>query len=267
MAGTLITWLIRLGSNVSASGAVNASVGSKSPDMIPTTSKDPYALIKTADEVVRILAETKGIDFKLAEIFAVVFDDVDGAVTEKVRDFLKERFKLYLVKAGIPPDIANMTEGKFDVPKDSLALSFAVKAVREKKQEEFAYIAGAAKRIRNILRQADKLGIKPAAPKEEIFAEKEEQGLFSLVTELNRDIESLMEKKDPASALMRLVSVKEPLDLFFEKIMVMDKGESLRDNRLGLLENIDRLFAIFGKFAILNALASVEDVKKNDGVG
>jgi len=236
-------------------------------DMIPTTSKDPYALIKTADEAVRILAETKGIDFKLADIFSVVFDDVDKIAAEKVRGFLKERFKLYLVKAGIPADIANMTESKFDFPKDALALSFAVKAAREEKKEEFAYIAEAAKRIRNILRQAKKLGITPGSVKEEIFAENEAMELFGVVTKLRGDIESLMKKKDHASALMLLVTVKEPLDLFFEKIMVMDKDESLRDNRLGLLRDIDKLFAIFGKFAILNALTSAEYVKKNDGVG
>jgi len=236
-------------------------------DMIPTTSKDPYALIKTADEVVRILAETKGIDFKLAEIFAVVFDDVDGAVTEKVRGFLKERFKLYLVKAGIPADIANMTESKFDVPKDALVLSFAVKAAREEKKEEFAYIAEAAKRIRNILRQAKKLGITPGGVREEIFAEREARELFGVVTKLRGEIESLMNKKDHASALMLLVTVKKPLDLFFEKIMVMDKDESLRDNRLGLLVMIDKLFTTFGKFDTLNALASVNNAEKNDGVG
>ena len=225
-------------------------------DMIPTTSKDPYALIKTADEAVRILAETKTVDFKLPEFFSVVFDDVETGISQKVYDFLKERFKLYITKAGIPADIANMTETKFDFPKEGFALAMAVKAAREKKQEEFAYIAGAAKRIRNILRQADKLGIKPCGVREEIFAEKEERALFGLVTELNRDIESLMKEKDHVSALMRLVAVKKPLDLFFEKIMVMDKDESLRDNRLALLRDIYKLFSIFGKFDILNAVVS-----------
>ncbi|MBU4134341.1 glycine--tRNA ligase subunit beta, partial [bacterium] len=222
-------------------------------DMIPTTSKDPYGLIKSADGAVKILL-TSGIDFGMKKVFEIVFDDIESGISEKIYDFLKERYKLCLVKEGIPADIANMTESKFEFPKDALALSWAVEATRKKKKEEFAYIAEAAKRIRNILRQAKKLGIKPMGVRKDLFIESEEKNLFDIAVSLRGEIELMVVKKDYISALMSLVTVKEPLDLFFEKIMVMDKDESLRDNRLGLLRDVDNLFAIFGKFDTLNAL-------------
>lgn len=230
--------------------------------MIPSTSKDPYGLRRAADGAVRILAETEGIDFKLPEICALVFDDVPERIKEKLYVFLKERFKLYLIREGIPADVANMTETKFDIPKEARSLSRAISEARGKQEEAFSRIAEAAKRIRNILKQAEKLKIEPAAVKKELLAEAEEKKLFDIASSLRSEIESYMNEKKYKQALMSLVTVKEPLDLFFEKIMVMDRDEALRDNRLGLLRDIDRLLSSFGKFDILNALASDGDAER-----
>ncbi|MBU4122115.1 hypothetical protein KJ959_00320, partial [bacterium] len=175
---------------------------------------------------------------------------------EELYVFLKERFKLYLIKEGIPADVANMTETKFDIPKEARSLSRAISEARGKQEEAFSRIAEAAKRIRNILKQAEKLKIEPAAVNKELLAEAEEKKLFDIASSLRSEIESYMNEKKYKQALMSLVTVKEPLDLFFEKILVMDRDESLRDNRLGLLRDIDRLLSSFGRFDTLNALAS-----------
>jgi len=233
-----------------------------SSGMLPTTSKDPYALIKTADEALRILAETEGIDFEVTKIFEIVFDDVEKSVSDKLRDFMNERFKLYLIKKGIPADVANMTESKFDIPKEALKLSRVVMTVREKKIDEFAHIAASAKRIRNILKQAEKFGMEPATVQKDLLKAPEEKALYDLSALLGGELENLMSKKDYTAALLRLVSVKEPLDSFFEKLMVMDKDEALRDNRLGLLRDIDKLLSNFGRFDTLNALVLEDNTGK-----
>ena len=97
--------------------------------------------------------------------------------------------------------------------------------------------------MRNILRQADERGISvPDAPNDKLLEEAAEKSLSAAVNEMASDITTLVERADYNEALNRLATLREPVDTFFDDVMVMADDEKLRDNRLALLARMNRLF-------------------------
>src|SRR5207245_7553950 len=118
-----------------------------------------------------------------------------------------------------------------------VARAEAVKEVRE--HPDFQSIAVACKRIRNILRQASEKGIQPAAGFEFLVAEAEEAKLLrAKVEQMASTIEKDTTEKDYVSALLMLSTLREPVDRFFDKVMVMVEDEHIRANRLALLQTL-----------------------------
>ena len=115
---------------------------------------------------------------------------------------------------------------------------------------EFQAIGSACKRIRNILRQAEEKGIEPAATFEYLpDSAPEEKSLAAYVEVNGPKVEALRKKKDYSDALMLLATAREPVDAFFDKVMVMDEDPKVRANRLALLRTLLREFSTVADFS------------------
>ena len=226
----------------------------------PSGSKDPFALRRQANGIVRILAE-RTLSTKISEIFKhalVQYTDSDvvnnfkelQSQPQKIAEFFRERLEFYLKeKHGFAYDVVNavLAAGFDDVP-DVLARARAVTTVRG--SEDFASISIAFKRMKNILRQAREAGKKwPAEFAANELKDEQEKALAARVQEIAPKVEAARREHRYDEALALIAKLRAPIDHFFDKVMVMVDDERLRGNRLALLEAILRRFTTVADFS------------------
>jgi len=210
----------------------------------PTGSKDPFALRRAANSIVKILAESE-LPLTLTDVEAAA-----GAHSE-VAAFFLERVSFYLKDVrGFAYDVANavLAAGAEDV-RDSIARAEALTAVRT--SEDFAAISAAFKRIKNILRQANEKNerIPSEAPAESALLESEEKHLLAAMQVLAPTVASLQKERNYRTALELIATLRPAVDAFFEKVMVMDPDAELRAARLGLIQSVLTSFSRIADFS------------------
>jgi len=174
----------------------------------------------------------------------------DDEFEVSVARFFRERVEFYLREVrGIAYDAVNAALGPgCDDIVDTIARAEAVKEVRA--LPDFQSIAAACKRIRNILRQASEKGVLPTQEFEFLAEEAEEAKVLRAKLELMAPrIEEDRKKKDYVSALHMLATLREPVDAFFDKVMVMVDDEQVRANRLALLQTLLKEFSTIADFS------------------
>ena len=206
----------------------------------PTGSKDPFALRRAANGVVKILAESEVLlPLKLSEVAAL--SSFDHNVVARTRVFFVERLEFYLGEAkGQAYDVvkAVLAVGSDDV-RDVVARAEAVTAVRG--SEDFVAVSAAFKRMKNILTQAKDKGIvADAAVADSLLTNSSEKALARQSEELADRIYELSAKKEYVAALEGIATLRPHVDAFFDAVMVMDPDVAVRGNRLALLERVLR---------------------------
>ncbi len=209
----------------------------------PTGSKDPFALRRAANGIVRILAESAiALPLRLDEIAAV--GSQDSAVVDKVRSFFAERVEFYLREVrGQAYDVvtAVLAAGGEDV-RDAVARAEAVTAVRGASSGntgDFAAVSAAFKRMKNILSQAGEKGIAAADEVDAaLLNEPTEKALTERSAELAERVGELRAEKRYREALEQVATLRPQVDAFFDAVMVMVPDEAVRANRLALLEKV-----------------------------
>ncbi|MEC9364067.1 MAG: glycine--tRNA ligase subunit beta [Pseudomonadota bacterium] len=204
----------------------------------PTASKDPYALRRAALGVLRICLEAElPLDLRTlleAALGAQPAGKRDAATLDELVEFVMERLRAYLVGGDITAEMFESVRAmQVEQPLD---FQRRLAAVRGFVSDAAApNLAAANKRIRNILKQAgDSAGsVDPAK-----FAHDAERTLFSKLGEL----ETLnAATPDYGARLIHLAALREPVDAFFDGVMVNDPDAAVRSNRLALLARLDRL--------------------------
>jgi glycyl-tRNA synthetase beta chain len=226
----------------------------------PTGSKDPFALRRQANGIVKTIAEHK-LPLSLSVLFKDAREIYRGSEAERkfskqidyagaIHEFFGERLEFYLRDVlGFSYDVvkAVLASGSNDVV-DAVARAEAVKSVMH--MPEFQAIAAACKRMRNILKQAEEKGISPAAKFEALPESAQEEKNLAAYIELNAPkIETNRQKKEYSDALYLLSTVREQVDAFFDKVMVMVDDERIRANRLALLRTLLREFTTIADFS------------------
>jgi glycyl-tRNA synthetase beta chain len=228
--------------------------------LVPTGSKDPFALRRAANGIVKTIHQHK-LPFRLTELIHDARDGYEKSPAENkfehglkfdvaVAAFLRERLEFYL------KDVCHNT---YDVVKAVLAVDaddvvdalLRVDAVKQvSHMPEFQVIGAACKRIRNILRQAEEKGIE-IAPEFQYLSDSpgEEKQLAAYLQTNAKRIEDYSKKKEYKDALLLLSTVREPLDTFFDKVMVMVDDERIRSNRLALLQTLLKEFSTIADFS------------------
>jgi glycyl-tRNA synthetase beta chain len=211
----------------------------------PTGSKDPFALRRAANAIVKILAES-GLPLTLDDV--VSSSGVDGANREQVAAFLRERLHFYLKDVrGLAYDVVSavLAAGADDV-RDAIARADALSAARE--SADFAAISAAFKRIKNILRQAEEKGFAiQAAPG--IVLSAEAQQLATAAAALAPQVAKLREQRAYGEALAAIATLRPVVDAFFDKVMVLDPDPAIRGAHLALIDGILRGFSGIADFS------------------
>jgi len=228
--------------------------------LVPSGSKDPFALRRQANGIVKIIAEKK-LPLRLGDLMRDARAGYEGSAGEKkfvddakfdesVRIFFRERLEFYLKDAcAYPYDVvkAVLAADAEDVA-DALARAEAVRQVLH--MPEFAAIGAACKRMRNILRQAEEKGIEPAAAFEYLpESSHEEKNLAAYVERNAPRIEAQRNEEQYVDALLLLSAAREHVDAFFDKVMVMVEDTKLRANRLALLRTLLKEFSTIADFS------------------
>jgi len=213
----------------------------------PTSSKDPFALRRAANGIVRIIAEHK-LPISIAKLFADARAEYRGSEAERrfkhdfafgdaVGNFMCERLEFYLRDArGFAYDVVNavLAAGIQDVV-DVVARAQAVTEVRG--LPDFESVAAAFKRINNILKQAKEKEIARAGTFEILpDTPDEEINLANRIQEVLIEYRRAATDMDYPNALIHLSRLRPDIDLFFDRVMVMVDDDRVRANRLSLLQ-------------------------------
>ncbi len=216
--------------------------------LVPTGSSDPFGLRRAAQGVVRVL-----LDFwpegaarpSLRRLIAAAAQGFALAGTLKRRreelqhdleGFLLDRLRYVLAARGFPGDetdavLAARDPDALDDPHEALLRLRALHHVRKEASEDFAHLAVAFKRAKNILGDQD---LPPVAPA--LFQEEAENGL-------HRAVAGLVGADGGYEARLRsLAALRAPVDRFFDDVLVMAEDPKVRANRLGLLASAVALF-------------------------
>jgi glycyl-tRNA synthetase beta chain len=216
--------------------------------MEPTGSKDPFALRRAANGIVKILAESPvALALTLSEVARRATGD--GDVAARVRAFLVERLEFYLREAkGQAYDVvkAVLAAGADDV-RDAIARAEAVTAARG--SADFEAVSAAFKRMKNILAQAKEKGetISFAGSLAELHPAQ--SGLSSAASEVGARVDSLRNEHRYNEALEAVATLRPQVDAFFDQVMVMDPDENVRRSRLALLGSILQSFSGIADFS------------------
>jgi glycyl-tRNA synthetase beta chain len=222
----------------------------------PTGSKDPFALRRAANAIVKILAEselplTLGDVLKAGESHPSGKDKDAARVghpTGEVSEFFRERLQFYLKDVrGFAYDVVNavLAAGADDV-RDAIARAEALTAVRG--SEDFAAISAAFKRIKNILRQAaEKKFVVGSA--DSIVLAPQAQALKDAAALLAPRVAKLREERAYIPALTEIATLRPVVDTFFDKVMVLDPDPAVRGAHLGLIEEVLRGFSTIADFS------------------
>ena len=228
--------------------------------MIPSGSKDPFALRRQANGIVKIIAEHK-LPVRLSHLFRDARTAYRGTQAEgkfsaqvdfgsAIRDFFRERVEFYLRDAlRFAYDVVNaVLAADADDIVDAVARAEAVAKVRP--SADFESISVAFKRAKNILRQAREAGKQPAAAVEaSLLTEESEKNLASLIPEAATKVEKLRGERNYEPALIEISKLRPAVDKFFDKVMVMVEDESIRANRLALLQALVNEFSTIADFS------------------
>ncbi len=238
-----------VGALVGIADRLDTMVGCFGIGQVPTGTTDPFGLRRLALAVLAII-EDKGWRLSLHQVLtatAGLYGDrltVSGEETvEAVRRFIQGRFVNDLTARGIAADaVEAVTSVSFDDPVDARSRIDALVAIRS--QPSFAMLAGAFKRVMNIIKDNADTGVE-----ENLLQEEAERTLWAACRRADQEARPLLGDNRYQEALASILLLKEPVDSFFDQVLVMAEDEKLRRNRINLLTGIARLFLEIGDFS------------------
>lgn len=214
----------------------------------PKAGKDPFALRRAALGVIRILEES-GVEIELSKLVELAADQVDqdaGTSVDiglellgEVEGFLLERLRSHAAEAGIETNTAHAVaaSGVRQVA-DFMARARAVQSFADDPRAES--LIAANKRIANLLRQAE--GEASSGLVRDQLQEPAEMDLAAALEETRAKLDLALAQGDYRAALDQLADLREPVDRFFDQVMVMAEDEAVRCNRLALLGELRGVF-------------------------
>jgi glycyl-tRNA synthetase beta chain len=214
----------------------------------PTGSKDPFALRRAANGVIKILAES-GLPFTLTALESMALQCLPRARSGKagaILGFLKERLDFYLRDVrGYAYDVVNavLSTGLTTVP-DAIARAEALTQVRG--SDDMVAVSTAFKRIKNILRQA---GESEGTIATQDLTEQAEKHLYAETVRVAPQVETLRAQQQYQQALECIATLRPAIDSFFDQVMVMAPEAHLRRNRLALIAAVLSDFSRIADFS------------------
>ena len=255
----------KLGQVLAIAERLDTLAGGFAAELMPSGSRDPFALRRNALGVARTMIETE-CDIDLDRTFmralghahlqdglraffqkrkqghSVETGLLHAIAADELSGFIRDRLRAYYADQGATPQQFESVAAL--EPVSLLDFDRRLKAIGEfAKLPEAEALAAANKRIRNILKKAD--GAIPDAVNPALFAEDAERALHAVVEQAIADTDPLLANRDYVAALGRLARLRPEVDTFFDKVMVNADDPAIRGNRLALLQRLaDRLGSV-----------------------
>ena len=200
--------------------------------LVPTGSKDPFALRRAAQGVVKILVEGN-LPFAMSQL----------TTNDELRTFLQDRIEYYFreVRGFKYDEVRAVLAAGYDNLPDVGARLEALREVRP--TEDFEPLAASFKRIQNILKQAQ--FSETGKINEQLLEQGPERDLFDAVRRTKEVVRGTVYRSD----LESIAALRPQVDLFFDKVLVNAKDEAVRRNRLTLLKNLLTEFSTIADFS------------------
>lgn len=232
---------------VAMADKLDTLVGFWTIDEKPTGSKDPFALRRAALGVIRLIIENK-LRLPLGEAFTKAGGK---AVADDLLAFFADRLKVHLKGEGVRHDLIDAVfslGGEDDLVRllarvDALSAFVAT--------DDGANLLAAHKRATNILRIEEKKdgASYQGTPNESAFVEDAERTLFNALTDAGATSKALVADEKFSDAMSALAQLREPLDVFFEAVLVNADDKTVRENRLKLLSQIQSVMGEIADFS------------------
>jgi glycyl-tRNA synthetase beta chain len=240
------------GAAVALADKLDTLVGIFGIGMLPTGSKDPYALRRAALGILRILID-KQLDLDLVEAvsFAIgQFGDkikADG-LAPQVQDFIFDRLRARYEDEGV--EVAVYQAVRAVSPTSPLDFDQRVQAVQAfRALPQAAALAAANKRVSNLLSKAE--GQVAASVEAHHFDNPSEFALNAAIQQAEHAVRPLAEARQYNLALSQLANLREPVDAFFEAVLVNAEDPAVRANRYALLAKLRGLFLGVADISVL----------------
>lgn len=239
---------------VSIADRTDTLVAIFSAGLAPTGNKDPFALRRAALGLVRILSESE-MAVPLSNLLEWAAESlsekhsVDASTVGEVEAFIVQRARGHYLDKGYGANLVSavLASPWSHIPDlDARLASLQAFMGREEAQS----LATANKRIGNILRKAELEEIGQVNATSLVL--DEEKQLFASFDDISKNIAPHLEHSDYPEALEALAGLAQPLDAFFDGVMVMDEDEALRTNRLSLLAGIKSQFDKIADLSVLD---------------
>ena len=231
------------GAAVAIADKLDTLVGIFGIGMLPTGSKDPYALRRAALGVLRILIEkqldldlTGAVEFAVKQFGAKV---KAAGLAEQVLEFIFDRLRARYEDEGI--DVATYLSVRALQPGSALDFDQRVQAVQAfRKLPEAEALAAVNKRVSNLLSKAEGAIADHVEPK--YFDNANEFSLYSAIQQADQAVQPMAAARQYSESLARLAALRDPVDAFFEAVMVNAEDAKVRANRYALLSRLRGLF-------------------------
>ncbi len=231
------------GAAVAIADKLDTLVGIFGIGMLPTGSKDPYALRRAALGVLRILIEkqldldlTTAVEFAVKQFGAKV---KAAGLAEQVLEFIFDRLRARYEDEGI--DVATYLSVRALKPGSALDFDQRVQAVQAfRKLPEAEALAAVNKRVSNLLSKAEGAIAEQVEPK--YFDNANEFSLYSAIQQADQAVQPMAAARQYSESLARLAALRDPVDAFFEAVMVNAEDAKVRANRYALLSRLRGLF-------------------------
>jgi glycyl-tRNA synthetase beta chain len=243
-----------VGALVGLADKLDSICGCFSAGLVPTGASDPYALRRQAIGVLLTMKAHRlewPIETAVTEALRQygLPDAQISQIRGNVMEFFETRLSNILVDNGFSKDV---TAAVLAVGMDSMTrLWKRAQAVEQlKKAPDYEPLSVCFKRVVNIIRKADPAetaGVDPDG-----LMDPSEIRLYRLIQKIQSRCESFCEEGKFTQALQQMVKLREPVDAFFDAVLVMAEDVVIRKNRLGLLARIAGLFAKVADFSKLS---------------
>ena len=238
------------GKILSIADKIDTVAGCFSKGLEPTGSQDPYGLRRSVIGVINIMCSETCIN--IDKVLDKALDNFMGESEEKEEvklkliDFIKQRFKGILMDEGIRYDVADAVLGgelKYlpDIRNRADAL------MKWLDNNEISMVLTTFKRVSNLAKFAGCDVIKP-----ELFTDDEEKDMYDCYKKVKESVDSEIDNGDYDKALVTIKELYQPLNTFFDKVMVMSKDNDLKNNRLALLLSVQNMMMRIANFSLIS---------------
>ena len=248
---------------LSLTDKLDTLVGFFGIELKPSSSKDPYALRRSAIGLIRLLLEN-GKEFKIRDLinYSILlyheqkFEFDTKAIQKDLIEFLNDRLKNYMKEKGIKQDIIEAAISSYNIDQILKIYNKAVVLNKFISKEIGKDIISSYKRASNILSNElkDKSIELNDSTEPDLFKNKYEKNLYTKINEIRKYFTNVNKDENYENSLKILASTKKEIFEFFDNVIVNDENEFIKKNRLELLQMLCKAFDNYIDFSSIRSL-------------